>query len=183
MTSKIDKKNLKILLRPSILVLTLGSLASNFFKLLTPTCDYFEEGSLEASLPRTLSCGGGRSPKDMKQKLRQIEVSLIEYRESLEERGLKKEEIEKKVAAHQKQLQYKYGLTDHNEDSSHKITTGTSSERREKRYDSRESSRKRQRSHHDSESPQRKSSSRDREKGYSWVSCLNPFVSCKQQQQ
>ncbi|PWA36291.1 RNA recognition motif (RRM)-containing protein [Artemisia annua] len=84
------------------------------------------------------------------------------YRESLEERGLKKEEIEKKVAAHQKQLQYKYGLTDHNEDSSHKRT---SSERREKRDDSRESSRKRQRSHYDSESPQRKSSSRDREKG------------------
>lgn len=47
-------------------------------------------------------------------------MSLIEYRESLEERGLKKEEIEKKVAAHQKQLQYKFGLTDHNEDSSHK---------------------------------------------------------------
>nr|GEX35086.1 CID domain-containing protein [Tanacetum cinerariifolium] len=31
-----------------------------------------------------------------------------------------KEEIEKKVAAHQKQLEYKYGLANHSEDSSHK---------------------------------------------------------------
>lgn len=104
--------------------------------------------------------------EEKRQKLRQIEVALIEYRENLEERGIKKEEIEKKVTAHQKQLQYKYGLTDVGEDSSHRRTSST--ERREKRDDSRESSRKRQRSHHDSESPQRKSSSRDREKGRSY---------------
>lgn len=55
-----------------------------------------------------------------RQKLRQVEAALIEYRESLEERGIKKEEIEKKVAEHQKQLQYKYGLTDVNKDASHK---------------------------------------------------------------
>ncbi|GJY70213.1 protein RRC1 isoform X1 [Tanacetum coccineum] len=110
----------------------------------------------------TITSSDSGLTEEKRQKLRQIEVSLIEYRESLEERGLKKEEIEKKVAAHQKQLQYKYGLTDHSEDSSHKRT---SSERREKRDDSRESSRKRQRSLHGSESPQRKSSSRDREKG------------------
>ncbi|KAK9065665.1 hypothetical protein SSX86_015066 [Deinandra increscens subsp. villosa] len=96
--------------------------------------------------------------EEKRQKLRQIEVSLIEYRESLEERGIKKEEIEKKVVAHQKQLQYKYGLMDGGEDASH-------NKRREKREDSRESSRKRPRSHHDSKSPQKKSSSRDREKG------------------
>ncbi|KAI7727573.1 hypothetical protein M8C21_010974 [Ambrosia artemisiifolia] len=101
--------------------------------------------------------------EEKRHKLRQIEVALIEYRESLEERGIKKEEIEKKVVAHQKQLQYKYGLIDGSEDGSHKRTSST--ERREKREDSRESSRKRPRSHHDSESPQRKSSSRDREKG------------------
>lgn len=46
-------------------------------------------------------------------------MALIEYRESLEERGLKKEEIEKKVTAHQKQLQYKYGLMDSSENTSH----------------------------------------------------------------
>lgn len=55
-----------------------------------------------------------------RQKLRQIEAALIEYRESLEERGLKKEEIEKKVVVHQKHLQYKYGLTDASEDASNK---------------------------------------------------------------
>ncbi|MFS7928210.1 putative transcription regulator SAP family [Helianthus anomalus] len=101
--------------------------------------------------------------EEKRHKLRQIEVALIEYRESLEERGIKKEEIEKKVVAHQKQLQYKYGLMDGGEDASHKRTSST--ERREKREDSRESSRKRPRSHRDSESPQRKSSSREREKG------------------
>ncbi|KAI3828593.1 hypothetical protein L1987_02697 [Smallanthus sonchifolius] len=100
--------------------------------------------------------------EEKRHKLRQIEVALIEYRESLEERGIKKEEIEKKVVAHQKQLQYKYGLVDGSYDASR---NRTSSERREKTEDSRESSRKRPRSHHDSESPQSKSSSRDREKG------------------
>ncbi|KAL8238982.1 hypothetical protein R6Q59_015549 [Mikania micrantha] len=99
--------------------------------------------------------------EEKRHKLRQIEVALIEYRESLEDRGIKKEEIEKKVVAHQKQLQYKYGLIDGGEDASYKRA---SSERREKREDSRESSRKRLKSHHDSESPQKKSSSKDREK-------------------
>ncbi|XP_071741703.1 protein RRC1-like isoform X2 [Rutidosis leptorrhynchoides] len=94
--------------------------------------------------------------EEKRQKLRQIEVALMEYREVLEERGIKKEEIEKKVVSRQKELQYKYGLTD----ASNRKTSS-----RERRDDSRDSSRKRQRSHHDSESPQRKSSSRDREKG------------------
>ncbi|KAK9077816.1 hypothetical protein SSX86_006154 [Deinandra increscens subsp. villosa] len=102
--------------------------------------------------------------EEKRQKLRQVEAALIEYRESLEERGIKKEEIEKKVAAHQKQLQYKFGLTSVGEATSNK--RGSSSiDRREKGEDSRGSSRKRHRSHHDSESPPRKSSSRDREKG------------------
>ncbi|XP_076955819.1 protein RRC1-like isoform X3 [Bidens hawaiensis] len=103
---------------------------------------------------------------EKRHKLRQIEVALIEYRESLEERRIKKEEIEKKVVAHQKYLQRKYGLVDSSEVASHNRTSST--ERREKREDSRESSRKRSRSHHESESPQRKSSSRDREKGRSY---------------
>nr|XP_043627779.1 protein RRC1-like isoform X2 [Erigeron canadensis] len=105
--------------------------------------------------------------EEKRQKLRQIEVALIEYRESLEEQGIQKEEVEKKVAAHQKQLQYKYGLTNYSEDAPNKRT---SAERREKRDDSRESSRKRQRSHHGSESPQRKSSSRNRDKSRTYDS-------------
>lgn len=46
-------------------------------------------------------------------------MALIEYRESLEERGIKSlEEIEKKVAMRRKQLQSEYGLLDSNNDSS-----------------------------------------------------------------
>ena len=54
-----------------------------------------------------------------RQKLRRLEVALIEYRESLEERGIKSsEEIERKVAIHRKRLQSEYGLLDSNEDVS-----------------------------------------------------------------
>ncbi|MFS7923084.1 putative CID domain, mRNA splicing factor Cwf21 domain-containing protein [Helianthus anomalus] len=116
---------------------------------------------------RVLTSSDSGLSEEKRQKLRQVEAALIEYRESLEERGIKKEEIEKKVVVHQKQLQYKYGLTNASEDTSNKKGT-SSTERREKREDSRESSRKRHRSHHDSESPPRKSSSRDREKGRSY---------------
>ena len=52
-----------------------------------------------------------------RQKLRRLEVALIEYRESLEERGIKNlEEIEKKVAVYRKRLQSEYGLSDSGED-------------------------------------------------------------------
>ena len=54
-----------------------------------------------------------------RQKLRRLEVALIEYRESLEERGIKSsEEIERKVATHRKRLRSEYGLLDSNEDVS-----------------------------------------------------------------
>ncbi|KAM0063789.1 putative CID domain, mRNA splicing factor Cwf21 domain-containing protein [Helianthus debilis subsp. tardiflorus] len=58
--------------------------------------------------------------EEKRQKLGQVEAALIDYRESLEERGMEKEEIEKKVAVHQKQLQYKYGLANASEDTSNK---------------------------------------------------------------
>jgi hypothetical protein len=54
-----------------------------------------------------------------RQKLRRLEVALIEYRESLEERGIKNsEEIERKVSIRRKQLLSEYGLLDSNDDSS-----------------------------------------------------------------
>lgn len=54
-----------------------------------------------------------------RQKLRRLEVALIEYRESLEERGIKNpEEIERKVAIHRKRLESEYGLSDSSEDAS-----------------------------------------------------------------
>jgi len=86
----------------------------------------------------------------------------MEYRESLEDRGVKNlEEIERKVAVHRKRLQSEYGLSASNDDVS--ASKMSSLERKEKKDDStRESSRKRHRSQ--SQSPQRKSSSKDREK-------------------
>lgn len=101
--------------------------------------------------------------EELRQKLRRLEVALIEYRESLEERGIKSpDEIERKVEIHRQHLQSEYGLLNFSEDTSRKA--GRSSlERREKRDDSREASRKRQRSRSRSGSPQWKSSSRDRD--------------------
>ncbi|KAI3728188.1 hypothetical protein L6452_16820 [Arctium lappa] len=100
--------------------------------------------------------------EEQRQKLRRLEVALMEYRESLEERGIKNmEEIERKVAIHRKRLHTEYGLMDSSEDVSR--NRRSSMERRERRDGSRESSRKRHRSHSGEESPQRKSSSRDRE--------------------
>ncbi|XP_041016926.1 protein RRC1-like isoform X2 [Juglans microcarpa x Juglans regia] len=101
--------------------------------------------------------------EEQRQKLRRLEVALIEYRESLEEREIKNsDEIERKVAIRRKQLQYEYGLLDSNNDSSG--NKRTSSERRDRRDDARDSSRKRHRSQSQSESPPRKSSHRDKER-------------------
>ncbi|XP_009624802.1 protein RRC1-like isoform X3 [Nicotiana tomentosiformis] len=101
--------------------------------------------------------------EEQRQKLRRLEVALIEYRESLEERGIHiPDEIEKKVEIHRQQLQSEYGLANFSQDISRKTSRSTS-ERRDKREDPRETSRKRHRSRSGSESPQRKSSSRDRE--------------------
>lgn len=51
--------------------------------------------------------------------MRRLEVALLEYRESLEERGISSpEEIERKVAIHRKRLESEYGLSDSSEDAS-----------------------------------------------------------------
>ncbi|XP_052204072.1 protein RRC1 isoform X2 [Diospyros lotus] len=101
--------------------------------------------------------------EEQRQKLRRLEVALMEYRESLEERGVKNfEEIERKVANYRKRLQSEYGLSDSGDDVS--ASKRSSLERRERKNDSRESSRKRHRSQSRSESPQWKSSSKEREK-------------------
>ncbi|KAF7833726.1 protein RRC1-like isoform X1 [Senna tora] len=101
--------------------------------------------------------------EEQRQKLRRLEVALIEYRESLEERGIKNlEEIDRKVAMHRKRLQAEFGLSDSSEDG--QGNRRTSSERRDRREDSHDISRKRHRSRSRSHSPQRKLSSRDRER-------------------
>lgn len=56
-----------------------------------------------------------------RQKFRHVEVALIEYRESLEERDIKSpEEIERKVEIRRRQLLSEYRLLDLNEDASGK---------------------------------------------------------------
>lgn len=54
-----------------------------------------------------------------RQKMRRLEVALIEYRESLEEGGVKSsEDIERKVAVYRKRLESEYGLSDSGKDLS-----------------------------------------------------------------
>ncbi|KAL4284057.1 hypothetical protein GQ457_16G000380 [Hibiscus cannabinus] len=54
-----------------------------------------------------------------RQKLRRLEVALIEYRESLEEQGIKNaEDIEERVVVHRKRLESEHGLSDTIEDVS-----------------------------------------------------------------
>ncbi|KNA24038.1 hypothetical protein SOVF_018760 [Spinacia oleracea] len=98
--------------------------------------------------------------EEQRQKLRRLEVALMEYRESLEERGVRSaEEIERKVAVHRKRLESEYGLSG----SSENLPRNRNSERRDKRDDLRESSRKRHRSRSRSGSPPRRGSHRDTE--------------------
>ncbi|KAL8150764.1 hypothetical protein V2J09_020572 [Rumex salicifolius] len=101
--------------------------------------------------------------EEQRQKLRRLEVALIEYRESLEERGIKSsEEIERKVAMYRKRLQSEYGLSDSGDETS--LNKRSSSELRDRKNDSRDSSKKRHRSNSRSKSPTFRSSTRDRER-------------------
>ncbi|PIN11907.1 putative splicing regulator [Handroanthus impetiginosus] len=103
----------------------------------------------------------GGMTEEQRQKLRRLEVALMEYRESLEERGIKSpDEIERKVAIHRSRLQAEYGLVESHTDASGRKRSPV--ERRDRRDDSREPSRKRH--HSRSESPPRKLSNRDRER-------------------
>ncbi|XP_045833238.1 protein RRC1-like isoform X2 [Trifolium pratense] len=114
------------------------------------------EAAADSSFPAHADSGMN---EEQRQKLRRLEVALIEYRESLEERGIKNsEEIEKKVLMHRKRLQVEYGLSDSSEDG--QGSRRTSSERRD-RHDI---SRKRHRSHSRSRSPHHKPSSKDRDR-------------------
>ncbi|KAI4376850.1 hypothetical protein MLD38_014563 [Melastoma candidum] len=104
-----------------------------------------------------------RKSEEQRQKLRRLEVALIEYRESLEERGIKSvEEIEKKVIAHRKRLESEYGLSSSKDDTL--ANRRSSSERKDRRDDHREGSRKRHRSRSRSISPPRRGLNRDKER-------------------
>ncbi|KAK8461598.1 hypothetical protein SEVIR_1G062500v4 [Setaria viridis] len=103
--------------------------------------------------------------EEQRQKLRQIEISVVQYRESLEEQGLRNmDEIEKKVASHRKRLQSEYGLSTSTVGANSKRSSErTSLERKEKHDDAHDYARKRRRSQSSSRSPPRKSQERDRE--------------------
>eukprot|EP00246_Nothoceros_aenigmaticus_P017300 TRINITY_DN8380_c0_g1_i1.p1 TRINITY_DN8380_c0_g1~~TRINITY_DN8380_c0_g1_i1.p1 ORF type:complete len:480 (+),score=93.78 TRINITY_DN8380_c0_g1_i1:167-1606(+) len=117
--------------------------------------------------------------EERRQKLRRLEVAVMEYRETLEERGIKSsDEIERRVFLHRKKLESDYGLVDgpslsgRDRDSKSGDAGGEknssrergSVERRDRRDESRESFlKKRTRSR--SRSPQRlKDRTRDRER-------------------
>ncbi|KAL8521814.1 hypothetical protein ACS0TY_012107 [Phlomoides rotata] len=121
-----------------------------------------DEVELAADASNSAHLDGGMN-EEQRQKMRRLEVALMEYRESLEERGIKSsDEIERKVAIHRSRLQAEYGLLDSNADASGRKM---SSERRDSRDDLRESSKKRPRSSESrSKSPHRKLSSRDRDR-------------------
>lgn len=103
--------------------------------------------------------------EEQRQKMRRLEVVLIEYRESLEERGIKNlEEIERKVDIHRRQLLSEYGLLNYVDDASGKKKSA--SEKKDKTDDSRVPPRKRRRSRSQSNSPRRRSVDREKDKGH-----------------
>ncbi|XP_008793637.4 protein RRC1-like isoform X2 [Phoenix dactylifera] len=104
--------------------------------------------------------------EEYRQKLRRLEVAVMEYRESLEEQGCRgKDEIEKKVAIHRRRLQSEFGLSDSADDSwSNRNPSERISMERKERHGVGDTARKRRRSHSQSRSPQRKSSDRDRDR-------------------
>ncbi|KAL7150663.1 hypothetical protein ABFS83_05G129400 [Erythranthe nasuta] len=121
-----------------------------------------EERGITNDATNSAYVDGGMN-EEQRQKLRRLEVALMEYRESLEERGLKNsDEIEKKVAIHRSRLQAEYGLLDSNADASGRKKS--SLDGRGPHEDSRERLKKRHRSSSRSESPQRKLSTRDRDR-------------------
>ncbi|KAG8058281.1 hypothetical protein GUJ93_ZPchr0002g25106 [Zizania palustris] len=79
-----------------------------------------------------------------RKKLRQIEIAVLQYRESLEEKGLRNtEEIERKVASHRRRLQSEYGLSLSNDGASSRPSERTSSERKDRHDDARDSRKRR----------------------------------------
>ncbi|RWR75851.1 protein RRC1-like protein isoform X1 [Cinnamomum micranthum f. kanehirae] len=70
-------------------------------------------------LEYVIVCGIGGLTKLLfyRQKLRRLEVTVIEYRESLDQRGIRSsEEIERKVSSYRRRLQSEFGLSDSAED-------------------------------------------------------------------
>ncbi|XP_068645038.1 protein RRC1-like [Aristolochia californica] len=111
----------------------------------------------------------GSMNEEHRQKLRRLEVAVMEYREFLEERGIRNlEEIDRKISIHRRRLQLEIGLTGSAEDvpggNKHSSQRTSVEERKEWRDEAHDSSRKRHRSKSHSRSPPHKSIIRDRER-------------------
>ncbi|KAJ0984270.1 hypothetical protein J5N97_002626 [Dioscorea zingiberensis] len=102
--------------------------------------------------------------EEHRQKLRRLEVAVLEYQESLEEQGIhNKQEIEKKVEKHRRHLQAKFGLLDSSDDQlSNKYPAQRVQMQTDQEKSIYESSKKRHRSHSRSHSPPSKSLARDK---------------------
>ncbi|CAO2814679.1 unnamed protein product [Amaranthus hypochondriacus] len=107
--------------------------------------------------------------EERRQKLRRLEVAMMEYQESLEERCIiSPDDVERKVAVYRKRLESEYGLSESGEDLSRSSKFDLSRskrtlERRDKKNDLQESSRKRQRSRSRSKTPSTRGSNRYKE--------------------
>lgn len=123
-----------------------------------------QEVAVETSFPAVIDTGMN---EEHRQKLRRLEVAVMEYRESLEERGIKNaEEIERKVSAHRRKLKAEFGLMDETADNDKhhtRITESSSPDRKERRDEHRHSSSKKH-IHSQSRSRSPHKSSRDRER-------------------
>uniref|UniRef100_A0A452YNZ6 CID domain-containing protein n=1 Tax=Aegilops tauschii subsp. strangulata TaxID=200361 RepID=A0A452YNZ6_AEGTS len=93
--------------------------------------------------------------EEHRQKLRQIEIGVMQYRESLEEKGLwNMEELERKVASHRRRLQSEYGLSSSVDGANNRRSSERIPSDRKGRYDdARDSSKKRPHSPSRSHSP------------------------------
>lgn len=136
--------------------------------------DYFSSGSENGGLERSddaevatdtdiFAHSDGIMNEEHRKKLRRLEVAVMEYRELLEERGVKNlDDIERKIANYRRKLQLEYGLLG-SSDGSNKQSSQRTSERKTKRDDAHDSSRKRRRSKSRSQSPTMKLSARERD--------------------
>lgn len=125
-----------------------------------------QEMAVENSFSAVIDTGMN---EEHRQKLRRLEVAVMEYRESLEECGKNNsEEIERKVSAHRSKLKAEFGLMDEaadNDKNNSRISESSSPDRKE-RWDGHRhsSSKKHSHSHSCSRSPHKSSRDRERER-------------------
>lgn len=98
--------------KPEIEKLSLNYSSSGSDDMFESSGNDMEREAIVESYSTTI--GGSRMDEACRQNLFQLEALIIEYHESLEERGTTSvEEIERKFSAHRKRLEVEYGLMDY----------------------------------------------------------------------